>query len=487
MLALMGGAAGAFIGLAKDTFLSATVFLVMLAFAIASSLLIEYQAVVLSPADHRQLSFQPVTSRTFFAARLTSVLVYTLAMTGAFSLVPTLVLALMRGGGLLVAAAGIAAATAETLVVVLCVIGVYVTALKVIPAARLTRALSYLQLAFSFGVYGLVMIVPPMLGDAAVRNAELPRHLWTLANPVSWFASWIVLAMGERTPLMAAAAALSLAAVAASAWLVAGRLSIDYAERLGELGATASPRASSGPGPLAAGWIFANGEARAIAVLVRAQFRHDTRFRLTVLSIVPLTLVYLFSGFNQGGIDPFGGGREGHTLVYMAVVMFPPMLRAALTQSDAFKAAWIFHGTPANKGALVVALKNYVTVSFMAPYLLLLGAIYVAVVGQPGRVLLHIGLLGLISHLLLIVDLLFSPDVPFSRPVARAARTGRTLLSITIAVAIGTTLPFVLAGVYSSAVATIVTVVGLLLLTVVAETALRVRIEDLDSRAQFDL
>ena len=38
-----------------------TLFLFLLAFVIGSSLLIEYQSIVLSPAAHRQLSFQPVT------------------------------------------------------------------------------------------------------------------------------------------------------------------------------------------------------------------------------------------------------------------------------------------------------------------------------------------------------------------------------------------------------------------------------------------
>jgi hypothetical protein len=487
MLALMGGVTGAFIGVANDLFLSSTFFLFILAFVIASSLLVEYQAVVLSPADYRQLSFQPVTSQTFLAARLTSVLVYTLAMTAAFSLVPTIVFALARGGGLVVAATGLAAATAETLVVVLCVIGMYVTVLKLVPAARLTRALSYLQLVFSFGVYGSYMIVPHVLGDSALQGAALPRGPWTLLNPSSWFAGWIALASGERTAFMAGAAALSIVALAASAWIVAGRLSLDYAERLAEMGTSGEGQDAAPHRPLTAGWLFANAEARAVSVLVRAHFRYDNRFRLTVLSIVPLTLVYLFSGFNTGGIDPFRGARQGHTLVYMAVMMFPPMLRGALTQSDAYRAAWIFHGTPADKRALVLALRSVVVVSFLLPYLLFLGAIYVTIIGKAWQVLLHVGLLGLLSHLLLVFDLLLNPEVPFSRPVDRGSRTLRTFVSITAAVAIGSSLHFVLGAVYSSSIATLVTVAGLAMLTLIAEIALRLRLDRLEERAQFDL
>jgi hypothetical protein len=360
--------------------------------------------------------------------------------------------------------------------------------LTFVPAARLTRALGYVQLVFSFFIYGSYMLVPKYMSQPAFTNTSLARESWVLLNPTSWFAGWILLASGERTAFMAAAAGLSVAAFAASAWIVGGRLSIDYAERLSEVETTpARSGAAAGPRPLASGWLFANGEARAVAVLIRAQFRYDNRFRLAVLSILPLTLVYMFSGFNEGGLDPFNGRRQGHTLVYMAVMMFPPMLRAALTQSEAFRAAWIFHGTPADKRALVLALKQFVTVAFLVPYLVLIGLIYVSVIGRPLMVALHIGLLGLLSHLLLVLDLMLNPEAPFSRPAARGARTRTTFLSIMAAVFVGAILHVVLTAVYTSAFTIAVTVAGLVALTVVAETALRLRLEGIEARAEFDL
>jgi hypothetical protein len=222
-------------------------------------------------------------------------------------------------------------------------------------------------------------------------------------------------------------------------------------------------------------------------VLVRAQFRYDTRFRLTVLSILPLTLVYMFSGFNDDGLDPFAGQRQGQNLVYMAVMMFPPMLRAALTQSEAYRAAWIFHGTPTDRQALVLALRNFVAVVFLLPYLGFVAAVYVAVIGRPLMVALHIALLGLFSHLLLVIDLMLNPDVPFARPAARGARTGTAFLTIVIAVFVGATLHLALTAVYSSTIATIVTVVGVLALTLVGEAALRLRLRSVGEGAQFEM
>lgn len=480
-LVAMGGGAGMFLGFAADLFLGAIVYLFLLGFVIASSLLVEYQSVVLSPADHRQLSFQPVTSRTFLAARLTSVLIYVLAMTAAFSIIPLITLTLIDQGGPLVALATLATAIVEAVSVTLAVIGGYVAVLAVVPAASLTRALSYVQLGFSFLIYGSYMLVPKYLAHSTVVMEPAPRTAWMLLNPASWFAGWIMIASGERTWLMTAAAAFSVAALAASALIVGGRLSIDYAERLTESAmAPGAARASGGENKrLSAGWIFSNGESRAVSVLTRAQFRYDNRFRLGVLSIVPLTLVYLFSGLGDGGMDPFAAGGQGHTLVYMAVMMFPPMLRATLSQSDAFAAAWIFKGTPADRRALVLALRNVLVVWFLLPYLAFLGVIYFVVSSRPEMVPVHVFVLGLLSFLLMMADLMFNPDLPFSRPPARGARTASTFLSILGAVLVGSTLRFALHVVYSSTLTLVVTLVGLVGLACVAEAALRLRLSTL--------
>jgi len=238
---------------------------------------------------------------------------------------------------------------------------------------------------------------------------------------------------------------------------------------------------------LTAGRVFANAEARAVAVLVRAQFRYDNRFRLTVLSILPLTLVYMLSGFKEGGLDPFSTERQGQTLVYMGIAMFPPMLRAALTQSDAFRAAWVFHGTPADKRALVMSLKDYVAAWFIVPYVTFISAIYVVATGRPLMVAVHMMVLGLISHLLLTVDFILNPEVPFSKPPSRGARTRTTFAAIMIAALVGALLPLGLAIVYEAPLLTAAAVAALALFNAVAQAGLRFRLAGIEKVAQFDM
>ena len=98
--------------------------------------------------------------------------------------------------------------------------------------------------------------------------------------------------------------------------------------------------------------------------------------------------------------------------MYLAVMLFPTMIRGALSQSDSHRAAWVFHGTPASRPALVVAARNFVAAYFLVPYLLLLGVFYVSMVGKPVSILIHMSVLGLLSHLVLVFDLLLNPDDP---------------------------------------------------------------------------
>jgi hypothetical protein len=271
----------------------------------------------------------------------------------------------------------------------------------------------------------------------------------------------------------------------ALAWIVVGRLSIDYAERLGDAAETPSWEALRTARPLRRGWLFRDGEARAVALLVRAQFRFDQRFRLTVLSIVPLTIVYLLSGLQDRELDPFAP-EGGGALVSLAVMLFPPMLRSAVGQSEAYRAAWVFHGTPASKPGLVLALKRIIVVGFIAPYLLLLGVGYAMLVGRPAAMILHMVVLGLVSHLVLVLDMMLNPEVPFSHPVSRGGRSLATFVSILSVTIVGLLLHVGLRLAYATLPGTVALLTGVALLNLIAEAALRERLRGLDARAEFD-
>jgi hypothetical protein len=163
-----------------------------------------------------------------------------------------------------------------------------------------------------------------------------------------------------------------------------------------------------------------------MALLIRSQFTNDQRFRMAVLSIIPLTLLYVFMGVQDGALgDPFDrrADRSGPSLVIFAVLMFPSMLKMSVTHSDTFRASWIFFSSPANRMQLVRSAKNVLVAFFLVPYLLFVLAVYLYYVPRPLHVAVHLTLLGLVSHFCLQFMIFMDPDLPFSKPPMKGRAT----------------------------------------------------------------
>ncbi len=204
-----------------------------------------------------------------------------------------------------------------------------------------------------------------------------------------------------------------------------GRLSLDYAERLGGLIAASEPFRATSATRRRGVW-FVRDEARAVSLLIRAQFKHDQKFRLGVLGIVPLTIFYLYLGIRQGAIlDPFEAQPDmaQDAIVYLAVLLFPTVIHACLTRSDAYRASWIFHTCPADTARLVLSTKWFVMVSFVLPYLGLMAAIFLYRFRNPVHVIVHVLVLGLLSHLFLQMTVFIDPNLPFSKPMQKGERS----------------------------------------------------------------
>src|SRR5262249_46813472 len=158
--------------------------------------------------------------------------------------------------------------------------------LRWIHPARLRRAMSYFQLAAAMTFYLLYYMATRAFQSAFFERIAFAGAPWLWAIPSTWFAAFVAVASGTaaRAPWIGAGAAV-LAALACVP-LAAGRLSLEYAQQVGEVTAVAEPvrrrRALRLPG-------FGRAEARAVALLVRAQFRFDQKFRMGVLGILPLT------------------------------------------------------------------------------------------------------------------------------------------------------------------------------------------------------
>lgn len=419
-----------------DVFAATTLYFMLLLSTLGLALLVDFTSVVLSPDDHLQLAPRPVDGRTFFVARLTSVMLYTLFLTAPFVVLPTLAYLVKDSGGSVPAAlASLAGAVVAAALVPLVVIVLFLTLIQLVPPARLHRLLGYVQFSLSFLFIGGFFLYSRTWRTLDAFHVEKTPAAYV--NPAAWFASWIEIAEGRATTLDLWAACLPLALLVVLALLVRSRLSLAYAEQLASM-FVERPSGTGVRRPVP--YLLFGPAHHAVALLAHAQFRTDQKFRLGVLGILPLTIIYLLAGFTE----PEGRElvRREPILVYYAVLFFPVMLRQFLVYSEAWRAAWVFHAAPTPFDEVVVALKNTVVARFLVPYLalvvLLLGWTYPR---PPLELVMHGVVLGLLSHALLTADLLINPSLPFSRPTRQGSRSFTLLLLMLPTVFVITTIP----------------------------------------------
>jgi hypothetical protein len=406
-----------------DVLLSGTITLVYLTFALATALLTQHGATMLAATDHAILGPRPVTSRTFFAIRLTNVLFHALLMTTLMAYPPVIAFTLVRGVSLARGVAAAVAIYAWAIVVTFAVVASYAALLRVIGGARLQRAVAYIQLGAGVLAYGGYFLTMEAFGRTALSRAAMPDSNWLFLVPPAWFASYIELAANQGTAASWVRVALSLALIGGLVPLLRGRVTADYADKLAETAIQPAMRTAAEPRPAV---IFARDEPRAVALLTAAHFRYDLRVRMGLFGIVPLVLIYVVSGMRDGvNPDPFVGGERdrGMNFLAMAALMFPAIVTRHLESSQGYRAAWIYSVTTADAGRLVLALKNVATLYFLMPFAALLAALFAWRFGHAGHALAHAALLAGISHAALQTAVLINPRLPFAHPPDKSGGT----------------------------------------------------------------
>lgn len=425
---LSGVAPAAIILGSSDTLLGATTMTTIVGFMVLSSLLVGEGLSILSPDDHAILGHRPVTSKTYLAVRVTTLFVRTIAIVSLVSFLPVIALLLKDSGHPFQATGGLIAAHGTGAAVTLGLVAVYGWLLRTVGPTRVVRFMSYTQFGINMVVWLGFIAVTQGLQKRLVAGVTLAGNPWTLAYPGTWFASFVQIGGGDWSLLPLAGAALALALLVTLLSSITGKLSLDYAEALGRLTTIAVPQPSAAR---ASAWLgLLRNETRAVAILVRSQFKNDLKFRLGIISLLPITLVYLLIGMREGSpADPFvAGARRGNDvgLIQIALMFLPMTLRQAIVTSDAYRASWLFYATPADRTRLVLAARDIITLFFLVPYLGFLAGIFTYFFGNVLHAVVHAFFLGFMAYLVLQLSIMIDPRLPFSTPPQKDTRGGMT-------------------------------------------------------------
>ena len=470
----------------NSLFLVGTIAVSYTMFIVGTAVLLDHNSALASPVDYAVLGFRPIASRTYFAVRLTNVLVYTLTITSVAAWLPVTTMFVRYGPAVGMATA--AALLGSSLAVAFSMLLAYAWMLKLVGADALKRALSYVQLVMSFLVYGGYFFVARVAARSVMSAFSLEKTPVLLLYPATWFASYLEIGAGQTGPLELIPAAASILLLAGLAAGLGGRLSLDYSERLGQLTsvATVPQRGTRSSERLA--WWFVSGEARAVALLVRRQFANDQRFRMGVLGILPMTVIYLLIGLRDGTVhDPFlPAPRGGPSPVTMVLIMMPSLLKLHLTRSEGFRASWVFFASPADRVKIVRASKDVLVAFFLVPYLVVLTLVYTYMVGNLWHVVVHLALQGLLGYLVLQVAMLLDPALPFSRPARKGGNSIVMLVFLAVMGALSALLNVYSAPLYASLRLTLAVFAAILVSGVIVDRLTRARVERQTASLEFE-
>lgn len=431
----LSASASLFLFARVDVFLFAFVGMALSMIVMASSILVEFNEIVLDPRDLDILGHRPVSPRTYAAARFANLLFYVGLMYVALNLFPCLVGAGLRDAGPWYAPAYLAASFAGNLAVVAAVI----LALSIGGASgRLEQwkeILAWTQIALVLvTVYGGQLMLRDR-GHAIQLWGAFPPT-WSMYLPPTWLARFV-----EEAAVDPSGKTLQLGLLLFGVALIAGIVSV---WRVTQLYRTMQPIAVSYRvrpmpgehiGTLKVGLLLPSltrsAEERVGFWLCLTFLRRDGGLRMRCLWPLNLAIAVILLGLISGQFaNPLvEGDPERVTLpilaVYLIALAVPPIIYNLTFTRDS-EAAWVFRGAPLDRSPdMGRGTCKAVMVIIVTPLCLLFGIAAAVTWGYPLSAALHAALAWGLSWLLALTSLwLVVPDYPFSAPAARGGSFG---------------------------------------------------------------
>jgi hypothetical protein len=422
-----------------DAFFFALVNLGVSMLAIGTSLIVEFNEVVLDPEDLNVIGHQPVPLRTYSAARMMNLLGYVLLMTIALNLFPAIMGLGLRDAGWMYLPAYTAAAFLGNLSVVGLLLLLYTSLMSGRPTDALREVLAWTQtILIMIAFYGGQAIFRDSQDRLEMAAYNLPG--WIMFLPPAWLAQFVdstsPASNGTKWWIPGLVILFNVALWA----MVMQRISNAYARM--QPGAMAWQRrdfpALRHPGRLggAVTQFVARSRTEAAAFwLCSTMLRRDYDLRMrswpSLGMVIALVLLGLFTG--QLG-DPFVTQSTVVIVIPIAslyLLAYPlPTIIHNLNFSRDYAASWLLWSAPvSDRVAFAEGMRKAVTYKVLLPLLVALLIVFTIVWHDPWHALCHTA-----AGWLVIVgaghatQLGILRNFPFSQRAARGSITGSIAL-----------------------------------------------------------
>ncbi|MBM83687.1 MAG: hypothetical protein CMJ78_24270 [Planctomycetaceae bacterium] len=461
-----------------DVFFYAFVGLAISMLVIATTVLVEFNEIVVDPRDLDIIGHRPVAPRTYSAARFCNLLFYVSIMFLALNIFPAIVGAALYDAGFWYAPAYLVASFCGSLLIV-CVVLLLLSMLgRSTIVEKWKELLAWTQI--------LLILVAGYGGQLMFRNKSYAVEMWAAYPPdwikylpPTWLARFVEQAAIEPQTTTLATAGGLLAITAGGIALTVWRISMLYRTMQPM---TATSRMTRMPttqiGTLAIGLtalVCSSHSERTGFWLSRTMLARDGTLRMRCLLSLNMVVAVVILGL---GTSQFANPMiERDTAlvtlpilaVYLIALAVPPIVHN-MTFSSHSEASWVFRSAPIDAAEFVNGVCKTIQVFVVTPLCILLCVVMMAAWRAPVSALLHSMIAWLVSWPMAIATVwLVLSELPLSLEHSRGSSIG----PLAIPMAGFSTVVMLLAGLHYFAASSIWFWLGLALACVAATWAIR--------------
>lgn len=405
----------------------------------AMAVLIEFYSIVLYPEDLEILGPQPISSRTYFISKLLNLGFYIALLTTALCALPICATVFRVGLMILVAPIVYLVFLASGLVSAFLVIYVYTYLMTRVHHEKLQTILSYVQMIFSFILFGGYQLINMQFGSRFLQGFSLTQIPALWITPMAWYAGCCDLIFGNFNLLnlgfsIAAAVVTMLFAnlgIRRIALTYSGAISAQQAVALKENTATKKKTWTSQVSNL-----ISRPDMRVGFILFSLYFKRDRKLRMTILPIFGMLIFYYFYGYftsnHQIAVsDVFTVSSPtqifSNFLFFIFVPMFTSSAISVIRLSTDWQASWIYYTSPIQPNQLYTGAYLAVMIWIIFPLWLVTTALFAW--SMPlFHAIIQTVIIFILSDYIAVLNHLVYPYLPLSAPLTTTGRQGRFLL-----------------------------------------------------------
>jgi ABC-2 type transport system permease protein len=410
---------------------------------VALAILAESGNVIFNESEADILGHLPISSRTYFSAKVLNLFLFTSLLAMAANLFPAIFGVWAVGANLLFIPAHALSALLDGLLATALIVTCYGILMRMVGRECFNSIIAYSQivlvLVFMFGFQ-----IMPRVMDVQVMQLARGFRWYYLLFPPAWFAGVTLVLIGKPHLYALALAATGLATLAVLGHLAIRKVGSDYSSFVARLtyregtvkrdesGATnpALTAMRGLAGRLKLAWL-ARPVERAAFDLVSVYLRRNREVKVRLYpSLAYFVFVPLLAVFSEGLPDPFTRRADAYPLMGALMICYVALTAVEVLRfSEHYEAAYIFRVAPVGRlGDVYGGFRKAVMTWVALPGFVVLFVLYAILWRNP----LHAALLlipwGIITPAALMLGFLFRETLPLARKYQKGQQTWRNLL-----------------------------------------------------------